>query len=139
MSIKIFYDVTGYKYNGWKKLQILINRIIEEGKMVPGEINFIITSDEKLRSINVEFLEHDYYTDVITFNYNVNEKVSGEVYLSIDTVKENAHLYNVSLYSEITRVMIHGILHLIGYDDKTVEEKYLMRKKEDYWLGILGE
>lgn len=120
-------------------MQILIERIIEEEKLIAGEISFIVTSDENLRSINVEFLEHDYFTDVITFNYNQGKRVSGEIYLSLDTVRGNASNFNVSLHKEMSRVMIHGVLHLTGYDDKTVSEKELMRSKEDYWLGILGE
>jgi rRNA maturation RNase YbeY len=89
-----------------------------------------------LRKINVSFLEHDYNTDVITFNYNSGKKLNGEVYISIDTVRVNSANYNVSLEQEVMRVMFHGILHLIGYDDKTGPQKREIRMMEDKWLDL---
>ncbi|HLN20764.1 MAG TPA: rRNA maturation RNase YbeY [Bacteroidales bacterium] len=138
MRIRIFYDETVYRYKGWLKLKDLTGKILASEKRKPGEINFIITTDRKLKDINVEFLEHNYFTDVITFNYNTGNIVSGEIYISIDTVKDNAGIYETGLKKEMSRVMIHGILHLAGYDDKSDEEKQLMRKMEDFWLDKLG-
>lgn len=138
MSIRIFYDETDFRLKGWRKLVKLIKEIIRKEEKTPGEVSFIITNDEFLRKINVRFLEHDYNTDVITFNYNSGEVITGEVYISLETVKDNALNYEVSLLEEINRVIIHGVLHLAGYDDKKQEERRKMRMMEDYWLNMLN-
>lgn len=134
MSIRIFYDETSFRLKGWRKAeQIIKNVITKEGK-ISGDLNFIITNDERLKEINIEFLEHDYYTDVITFNYNSGNIINGEIYISLERVKENALNYNVSLEIELLRVIIHGILHLVGYDDSDAESKRKMRRMEDFWI-----
>jgi probable rRNA maturation factor len=134
LSIRIFYENTSFRVKGWKKLKDIIIRVIRKENRVSGDLNFIITDDVTVRNINVQFLEHDYNTDVITFNYNENEIVNGEIYISLDTVKENSANYNVSLNNELRRVIIHGVLHLVGYNDKTNDEKAIMRENEDLWL-----
>jgi rRNA maturation RNase YbeY len=137
LSIKIYYDETASRVKSWRKIRLLISDIIENAGKNAGDINVIITNDENLRKINVQFLEHDYYTDVITFNYNEKDLINGEIYISADTVRENSKEYEVTFNSELTRVIIHGVLHLIGFDDKTDEMRSEMRGHEDHWLAIL--
>lgn len=134
MSIKIFYDDISFRYRGWRKFEQLLQELIRKENRQTGDLSIILTTDVNLRKINVEFLEHDYYTDVITFNYNEGDVINGEIYISIDTVKENSLNYNISFKNELTRVMIHGVLHLTGYNDKSDEEKLVMRNMEDFWL-----
>lgn len=139
MSIKIFYDEVNFRLRGSRNVTEIFRNIITKAGKNPGNIGFIVTSDERVREINIEFLEHDYYTDVITFNYNEKDSVSGEIYISLDRVKENALNYNVSLKDELSRVMIHGILHLVGYDDNDEKSKSEMRGMENYWLDSLKQ
>jgi len=116
--------------------QKIIDLIILEGKM-EGEISIIFCTDDYLLKINKDFLNHDYYTDIITFNYVSGNIISGDLFISIERVKENAKFFNVKFIEELERVILHGILHLIGYDDKTTEQKEEIRKKENYYLRRL--
>ena len=109
--------------------------IIKEGKLV-GEISYIFCSDEYLHKINLEHLQHDTLTDIITFNYCEEGLINSDIFISVDRVRDNAELFKTSFENELSRVMIHGILHLVGYDDKRDEDKVLMRSKEDFYLTL---
>jgi rRNA maturation RNase YbeY len=111
------------------------NAIIEEGFLI-GNINVILTSDEKLLDTNKKFLNHDYYTDIITFNSNIKNRINGDLFISIDRVNENALHYSVNIVDELKRVIIHGILHLLGYDDKTIRDKVKMTERENKYLNL---
>lgn len=100
------------------------------------EINIIFCSDEYLLTMNKEYLSHDYYTDIITFDY-YTEAITGDLFISIDRVRENALMNNVSFDNELRRVIAHGVLHLLGYGDKSEEESILMRKKENAALALI--
>lgn len=112
-------------YSNW------IENIITSEKKSLGEINYIFCDDDYLLDINIKHLNHDTYTDIITFNYCEDQNISGDIFISTERVKENASIYEVSFDEELLRVMSHGVLHLIGYNDKTDEEEKIMRQKED--------
>ncbi len=135
MKIRIFYDDIGFRLRGWRNAVKVLKEVIRKENKIPGDLNFIITGDENIKIINSEFLKHNYFTDVIAFDYGFENIVSGEIYISFDTVKRNAINYNVSLREEIFRVMVHGLLHLCGYNDDNAEGKESMRKIEDIWIS----
>lgn len=103
-----------------------------------GDIIFVFCDDNYLHKINLEFLDHDTYTDIITFDYSVGNEIISEIYVSVDRVAENAKKYNQTFENEIHRVMIHGVLHLCGYKDKLAEDKQIMRDKENHYLSLLS-
>lgn len=102
-----------------------------------GEITYIFCSDEEVLEINQKYLQHDTYTDIITFDYSQDDLISGDIFISIDRVKENAEQFKVSFEHELARVMIHGVLHLLGFDDHSEEEKKEMRRQEDKHISLL--
>jgi probable rRNA maturation factor len=121
--------------NTQKRSKWIEGTICQEEKEI-GELNYIFCSDEYLLGKNQEFLDHNTYTDIITFDYCVGGVISGDVFISIDRVKENANTFKVDFNDELDRVLIHGALHLIGYQDKTKEEQKQMRAKEDFYLSL---
>lgn len=114
-----------------------ISNILSSEKKVEGEINYIFCTDDFLLDINKKFLNHDTYTDIISFDYTVGEIISGDIFISLDRVAENAEKYSVSFKEELYRVMAHGILHYCGYKDKTKQDQSIMRSKEDYYLSSI--
>lgn len=102
-----------------------------------GDIAFIFCNDDKILEINRQYLDHDYYTDIITFDYTQNDLISGDIFISTDTVKSNSETYHTDYQEEIHRIIIHGILHLCGQDDKTPEARELMTAKENRALEVL--
>lgn len=108
-----------------------IERVIKSQGNTSGNISIIFTTNSFLLKLNREYLNHNYFTDVITFDYSEKELISGDVYISIDQVRINAMEYGTEIYEELRRVMIHGVLHLLGFMDGTKEEKATMRSRED--------
>lgn len=104
-----------------------------------GNLNYIFCSDERILEVNRQFLQHDYYTDVITFDYTDNNVINGDVFISLDTVNSNARLFGTSYDTELLRILVHGLLHLTGQGDKTPETKTEMTRKENAALGKLSQ
>ncbi len=119
-----------------RKLKQWVLHIIADHDKKPGDLNFIFCTDDQLLEINRQYLNHDYYTDIISFPLD-EKKVGGELYISIDRVRENAKTYKIDFELELFRVMIHGILHFLGYKDKTTADKKKMRAAEDAALEFL--
>lgn len=107
----------------------------QEGKVL-GEVNLIFCSDEYLLDVNKKYLNHDYYTDIITFDYNEGDLIFGDLFISKDRVVENAETVKVEFQVELNRVVVHGVLHLLGYKDKSEEDEAQMRLKENWALGL---
>lgn len=116
-----------------------IKAVIDTYHAKPGDINYIFCSDEYILDVNRQYLNHDYFTDVITFDYVEDGIISGDIYISVDTVASNAALYNTTYIDELHRVVIHGVLHLCGIKDKTDEDAAIMRAAEEKALAMLKE
>lgn len=137
MPVKFFNEDYSYQLKSKKRLKLWIDNTIREEGCQQGDINFIFTSDKYLLDINKKYLNHNYYTDIVTFNYCINSTINGDIFISIETVKNNSRRFGVNMIEELHRVIIHGILHLIGYDDQNDTQKALMREKENYYLDRL--
>jgi rRNA maturation RNase YbeY len=114
-----------------------ITSVIHSNKYVVGELTVLFCSDEYILSVNNQFLQHDYFTDIITFNYCKDNVISGDLLISVDTVRTNSEQYECDFLEELHRVIIHGVLHLIGFDDKNAASQAIMRKEEDKSLALL--
>ena len=133
-----FNSETSFTLKNQKKLVDWISNVVLSEDFEVGEINYIFCDDIYLHKINQEFLNHDTFTDIISFDYTLGKEVGGDIFISIERVLENAEKFNEVFENELYRVMIHGILHFMGYKDKTKKEKTLMRTKEDEKIFILN-
>lgn len=139
MSIFFHKEGINFDIREKKKIRQWIKKVVEnEGKEL-GELNIILTRDKELLELNKTYLSRKYLTDVITFEYNHEKKISGDIYLSVERIRENAFKFNERVDREILRVIIHGILHLMGYRDQKDEEQTKMRQKEDECLYMFDK
>lgn len=132
--IHVFYEdcsLSGKQHEG---VVSKMGQVIENEGFKEGDLSVVFCSDTYLLEINKTHLDHDYYTDILTFSYNENNLINGDLFISVDRLKENAEVNNVEFLNELSRVVIHGVLHLCGYNDKTPEEITLMREKESEHL-----
>lgn len=135
MAIEFFSETNQFKFKNKRNTKNWLTRVINNYHKTPGEISFIFCSDEQLLEINQTYLKHFYYTDVITFNYNDGDVVSGDIYISIDRISENAKKFGETFEKELNRIMVHGVLHLIGFNDKTAKERKHMTELENLHLN----
>tara|TARA_X000001036_G_scaffold116016_1_gene109324 strand:+ start:609 stop:1016 length:408 start_codon:yes stop_codon:yes gene_type:complete len=132
-----FQNTSKFKVKDLRKKKIWLNSISKnEGKDI-GSLNFLFVDDKEMLKYNKKYLQHESYTDIITFDNSLNNKIAGDIVISLERVNENAKYYQVSYNYELERVMAHGLLHLLGYNDKNKEEKIIIRKKENYYLENL--
>lgn len=127
----VFNYETEFQLDNEQKYQNWLTEVIESEDKEEGEINYIFCDDDYLYEINVQYLEHETLTDIISFDYTLGNLISGDIFISIERVKDNAQDFGVSFEVELKRVMVHGILHYCGYKDKTEADEKLMRAKEE--------
>ena len=136
-AILFFCEDVDFKLKNSRKTISWIKDSIKNENKVPGELNFIFCSDNHLLQMNLDYLQHNTFTDIITFDTSEDKGlISGDIFISIDRVTDNAFKFKKELDNELHRVIIHGVLHLIGYSDKTVNKKSIMRGKEDAYLSL---
>lgn len=129
---------SGIEFSDQNTIKEWLNSVILNEAKTAGELNFVFVDDKKIIQINRDFLKHDFFTDIITFPTSVNDTIiSGEIYVSVERIIENSKTIKVSFGNEFARVLVHGILHLLGYNDHTDAEIELIRSKEDYYLHLL--
>jgi len=130
-----FQNTSKFKVKDLRKKKLWLNSISNnEGKKIES-LSFLFVDDEEMLKYNKKYLQHESYTDVITFDSSEDKKIAGDIIISLERVNDNAKFYQVSYNYELQRVMAHGLLHLLGYNDKNKEEKKIIRKKENYYLG----
>lgn len=126
------FDIENYITEGLESL------IKNEGKKT-GDIQYIFCDDEYLLKVNQDYLQHDYYTDIITFDYVKGKTINGDIFISLQRIEDNTKLLSTSYEDEFKRVLCHGLLHLCGYKDKTDEEQKVMRSKEDFYINLINQ
>ena len=132
-------DSVSFNLKNKRLIKSWIKDIIQLNKKEVGDINYIFCSDEKILEINKEFLKHDYYTDIISFDYCEENKINGDIFISIDTVKSNSIKYKTEFVEELHRVIIHGVLHFLGFKDKNKADAEKMREAENKALNRLNK
>ncbi len=133
----IFFNTeTEFSLNDEREIAVWLMKCVDEEAKKQGEVNYIFCEDDYLLKLNIKYLKHSTLTDIISFDYTMGSLISGDIFISVERVKENAKEFNVNFYDELHRVMVHGLLHFCGYKDKTKKEKELMRSKEDYYLSL---
>lgn len=136
MAIAFNYREVKFKLKKTVLIKKWINAVVEKQKKQLGDLSYVFVSDEALLEMNQQFLKHNTYTDIITFDYTENKKINGEIFISVDRVGENAKKLNLHFDEELRRVIIHGVLHLCGHKDKTKIDSDNMRKQEDKALRL---
>ena len=135
IMVSYFFEDTNFKFNRPRLTSQWLKFTAESEIKRIGQVNIIFCSDNYILDINQKYLQHDYFTDIITFDYCEGKTLSGDLFISVDTVRENAIFYGTEFDDELNRVIVHGLLHLIGYDDHSEEDQKTMRSKEDYYLA----
>ena len=133
--VSYFFEDTNFKFNRRRLTSQWLKFTAESEIKRIGQVNIIFCSDNYILDINQKYLQHDYFTDIITFDYCEGKTLSGDLFISVDTVRENSIFYGTEFDDELNRVIVHGLLHLIGYDDHSEEDQKTMRSKEDYYLA----
>ena len=134
--ISYYFEDTDFLFKGKTRNNKWLKLVAESEIRRIGNISIIFCSDNYILDINQKFLQHDYFTDIITFDYCEGNTLSGDLFISIDSVRENAIEYGCDFDTELNRVIVHGLLHLIGYDDHTDDDIRTMRAKENYYLSL---
>ncbi len=139
-SVHFYFEKVGLTLKERGKLKVFINGLIAKEKKNLNNLNYIFCNDNALLKINRKYLDHNFYTDVITFDLSSSRKeILADIYISVDRIRENAKSLKLPLKEELHRVMLHGLLHLCGYNDKTEVQRKLIRKKEDFYLNLYFE
>ena len=133
----LFNYETDFTLNNEREIEQWISDCIISRKFSEGELNYIFCDDAYLHKLNVEFLKHDNFTDIISFDYTIGKRISCDIFISVERVRENATKFNQVFDNEMNRVIIHGVLHCLGYKDKEEKDKKVMRKAEDVCLKLL--
>lgn len=134
--IRFFTEDVKFDFKPRQHTKIWLKTVAGSEMRRIGNINIIFCSDNYILDVNMKYLSHDYFTDIITFDYCEGNILSGDLFISIDSVRENAIFYKTDFKEELNRVIVHGVLHLIGYDDHSEEDVKVMREKENYYLEI---
>ncbi len=134
--VSYFVQDTDFKFVKRRLNNLWLKMVAESEVKKLGNINIIFCSDNYILDVNMKYLQHDYFTDIITFDYCEKNILSGDLFISVDSVRENSIFFKTEFSDELNRVIVHGLLHLIGYDDHTPEEQKVMREKENYYLEL---